>query len=265
MFHSLPFVFAFVIVSLDYYQHYHSSYLLTTNAWLILILGYYTQAIIYTLFALVLLHKYHKEIKTLFSSLEKVKLSWLAFLLSGFLLIWITFLSEFLLNVNGISSPELSNLLLSFGLILLFIFANTIVYKCLKAPQLFGVLDEKNKIPQLPKAVNDETAKKLSEFMAQEKPYLSPNISLSDLSEKLSIHPRTLSLTIKYSYKQNFFDFINSYRIKEAQRLLSNNNGKKTILEILWDSGFNSKSVFNRAFKKHTGITPSQYKKMHNS
>ena len=57
-------------------------------------------------------------------------------------------------------------------------------------------------------------------------------------------------------------DFINSYRIKEAKRLLKNRlNEKSTILEILFEVGFNSKAAFNKAFKKKTGLTPSEYMK----
>jgi AraC-like DNA-binding protein len=62
--------------------------------------------------------------------------------------------------------------------------------------------------------------------------------------------------------QQNFFDFINRYRIEEAQRLLTDPPDKKiTVLEVLYECGFNSKSSFNTLFKKHTGLTPSEFKK----
>ena len=61
---------------------------------------------------------------------------------------------------------------------------------------------------------------------------------------------------------QNFFDFINGYRIKEAKRLLVDPKGELlTILAIAEEVGFNSKSSFNTAFKKITGMTPTEYKK----
>jgi len=56
---------------------------------------------------------------------------------------------------------------------------------------------------------------------------------------------------------------VNSYRIEEAKKFFSDPvNRKKTVLEILYEVGFNSKSVFNNAFKKHTGITPTQFRKI---
>jgi len=89
---------------------------------------------------------------------------------------------------------------------------------------------------------------------------------INDHAEKVSIPPYHLSQVINTCFNQNFFDFINSYRIKDSRRLLSEQDpDKKTIIEILYETGFNSKSVFNTAFKKHTGMTPSQFRKLKNS
>ncbi|MBN1272090.1 MAG: AraC family transcriptional regulator [Candidatus Aminicenantes bacterium] len=62
----------------------------------------------------------------------------------------------------------------------------------------------------------------------------------------------------------NFFDFVNKYRVEEAKKLfLDVSNNSRSILEQLFDAGFNSKSVFNRVFKKYTGMTPSEFKRIH--
>ena len=97
--------------------------------------------------------------------------------------------------------------------------------------------------------------------METEKPFLIPELTLNQLAEKVSIPPRSLSEVINSIFHQNFFDYINSYRIQEAKQLLMNSNDNKTILYILLEVGFNNKSVFNNAFKKHTGMTPTQWKK----
>ena len=98
--------------------------------------------------------------------------------------------------------------------------------------------------------------------METQKPYLTPQLTIDDLSEKLSIPSWHLSRVINTSFQQNFFNFINNYRIEEAKRLMREPTNKNmTILEILYEVGFNSKSTFNDVFKKQTGMTPSEFKK----
>ncbi len=77
--------------------------------------------------------------------------------------------------------------------------------------------------------------------------------------------PRSeISLIINRVIGQHFFDFVNSYRINLAgEILIANEQHPKTVLEILYEVGFNSKSSFNTAFKKHFLMTPSQYRKLH--
>jgi AraC-like DNA-binding protein len=87
-------------------------------------------------------------------------------------------------------------------------------------------------------------------------------LSLSGFAEQLALPSYVVSQVLNVSFNQNFYNFINQYRIEESKQLLSNFKSKeKTILEVLLQCGFNSKSVFNSAFKKHTGITPREFKK----
>ena len=74
------------------------------------------------------------------------------------------------------------------------------------------------------------------------------------------MHPRWLSQIINEELNKNFYDLVNYYRIEEAKKLLVSVNGERTILDIAYDVGFNTKSSFNRAFKKQTRMTPSQFK-----
>jgi AraC-like DNA-binding protein len=106
--------------------------------------------------------------------------------------------------------------------------------------------------------------KKLLHFMETEKPYLDPNISLHGLSENLMIPDHYMSQIINTKLKLNFYDFINNYRIEEAKRIFTNSKQEHlTVLEVAYEVGFNSKSAFNRAFKKTTHVTPSEFKKNH--
>ena len=98
--------------------------------------------------------------------------------------------------------------------------------------------------------------------MQENEPYLDSNLSIYDLAKQLDVPARELSVSINHTLNKHFFDFINEYRIKKAMDLIQNSSDEKlTILEILYEVGFNSKSSFNTAFKKHTGITPTEFKR----
>jgi len=121
---------------------------------------------------------------------------------------------------------------------------------------------EKYKTILIPAHTAVSTLKNLHQFMEVEKIYLDPDLTLSVFARRLHIHANQLSRIINEQYGQNFNDFINKYRIQEAQRKLSDPNKQdKKILEILYETGFYSKSVFNTAFKKITGQTPSAYRR----
>ena len=107
----------------------------------------------------------------------------------------------------------------------------------------------------------EEVQSKLLSIMEDDKIYLNPDLTLKKLSEKIMVHPNHLSRIVNEKFQQSFNDFINSYRIEEAKEKFNDPEEKnKTILEIAYDVGFYSKSVFNTAFKKFTGMTPSRYK-----
>jgi AraC-like DNA-binding protein len=103
---------------------------------------------------------------------------------------------------------------------------------------------------------------KIRSFMSNEKPYLDANLSLPGLAEKLNIPSHHLSRVINEQFNVNFFDFVNQYRVDEVKSRMDNPEFENlTILGIAFDCGFNTKSAFNRVFKKLTGFTPSEYKK----
>lgn len=115
----------------------------------------------------------------------------------------------------------------------------------------------------LNKAAQINYQKKLLQALEVEKIYLNPNLKLAELATHIDLTPHRLSQFINQTYEQNFSDFINTYRLQEAQHLLIHTDDK--ILAIALQSGFNSLSVFNTAFKKATGKTPSQYRRAHSS
>jgi len=102
---------------------------------------------------------------------------------------------------------------------------------------------------------------KLSKYMIDHEKYLDSDLNIVDLSKELNISSKQLSQVINEGYQCNFFDFVNKYRIDMATSLFRNQiDTKLTISEVMYDSGFNSKSSFNTAFKKFTQKTPTQFK-----
>lgn len=108
----------------------------------------------------------------------------------------------------------------------------------------------------------DKAVAQLNQYMQENKPYLDPNLSIYGLAEALNMPRQTLSQAINIGLSKNFFQYINEYRIVEAQtRLLSEQDKHLTILDIALDSGFNSKSSFYKLFKEYCNLTPLQYRK----
>jgi ligand-binding sensor domain-containing protein/AraC-like DNA-binding protein len=123
---------------------------------------------------------------------------------------------------------------------------------------------EKYKTSPLDPQKVEEVVPLLLKLMTEEKIYLNPNLNLKTAAKQVRIHPNYLSRIINERFEMNFNDFINHYRIEEAKGMLQKTDGnERNILEIMYDCGFYSKSVFNTAFKKFSGTTPSEYKKTH--
>ena len=144
------------------------------------------------------------------------------------------------------------------------------LYKALNNPNLFRNIDSKLKlvsdIISEEKKIEPETLNqdllKLKKYMVDEKPFLDPALTIQDISNSLDIPVRELSVLINHQLGQHFYDFVNTYRIEKTMEILKDSSKSKvTVLEILYEVGFNSKSSFNTAFKKHTGNTPTAYRK----
>jgi AraC-like DNA-binding protein len=117
-----------------------------------------------------------------------------------------------------------------------------------------------NKIMTDEKLVEEKS--RLNEFLLKEEPYLDTELSLGKLAKMLNLTSHQLSYIINNGFNQNFNGFINKFRVEKAKKLLVEDRKLDTysIIGIAFDSGFNSKTSFNTAFKKITGLTPSEFK-----
>jgi len=110
----------------------------------------------------------------------------------------------------------------------------------------------------------------LEKIMKEEKLYLDCDLTIDDVSLRLGMPRYYISQVLNENLHKSFSTCINEYRIEEAKHMLFNpdsnqNNKSYSIIDIAFEAGFNSKSMFNLAFKKITGITPSEYKKRYSS
>jgi AraC-like DNA-binding protein len=231
----------------------------------------FVQFLFYVIAALRLTYDYKKEALQHVSSESQYSVSWLTFMIYFFLLI------IGLTIVNGLlgQTSWAPYYLIGFNgiMLILLIFILRVFLKALKMPYFFSYTAEGNEIDSgpahLPTRQNhpdQEEMKKIvkaaQHYMQYGKPWMEPELTVYQLASRLSVKPRLLSQAVNEILGQNFYDYINRYRIDEATRLLTNPKDEKiTILEVLYEVGFNSKSSFNTLFKKYTGLTPTAFRK----
>ena len=277
LFHFFPFIIFCILIVLKFYIHSADRIRDILNAgnsfssfegWFFGILVY-VQFFSYTIASLIIIKKYQVEIKNVYSTIEHINLSWLNFVIFGFIGWKSLEIIVFVLLITGKNYSAIFFYITAEVVFLIFV--SLMFLKGLKQPEIFSGNNENREKRKYEKvllsgAMKEDYKNKLIQCMEAQKPYLEPSLCLNDLAEKVSISPQHLSQVLNTCLNKNFFNFINSYRIKESKRLLSGQaSNKKTILEILYESGFNSKSVFNTAFKKRAGMTPSQFRQLQNS
>lgn len=108
-------------------------------------------------------------------------------------------------------------------------------------------------------------SKELEQIMMDYKLYLNPDLSLKDVASYLELPGNYVSQLVNLGFQKNFSEYVNTFRVNEfKERVLLEKNKGLTIMAIAYDSGFNSKTVFNTFFKKIEGITPNTYLKTYN-
>ncbi len=265
--HLLPFVLVTLYYGFAFYFHsaavkrglLAANPYLTTGVWIAFNVITFSQLFVYNIAGIRVLRQYRAAIREEYSSVQNINLSWLNLVLYAFLVAWLTSVAAFIMRFF---TPVNEELIGTLNLTAFFIFFNIIFYKALIQPEIFSGVEEKQKYQssKLTATEADGYLAALQSYMEVKKPYLNPTISLKDLAGQLSIPPRHLSQIINDRLHQNFYDFISRYRVEEAKRILSDPTKDKTVLEVLFEVGFNSKSSFNTAFKKFTSLTPSEFK-----
>ena len=237
--------------------------------------------ILYYIFSFQLLRKFSKRIKNYFSTTEKLNLLWLRIIIIINITIDILAISVDFFHITNKEEFIIIKYLSEIGVV---IFVYIAGYFVIQLPEIFSktsimgnkLLDSKNEInnnelnPSQPKYKKnrlsnnflDEYLAIITEYVEKTKIFRNPELNMKQLSEDIDISIHNISQVINSRLNMNFFNFINSYRIKDAIELLVNKDEKrKTILEIAFEVGFNSKATFNSIFKKTTQLTPTEYRK----
>jgi AraC-like DNA-binding protein len=129
----------------------------------------------------------------------------------------------------------------------------------LTGPENEKLQEAKNEIPDL-----DTWKEKIETLMLFDRIYENPELVISDLSNKLGTHSKKISQVINQGFNMNFNDFVNHYRIKALlQKIEEGEHNIQTLLSLAFECGFNSKSTFNRAFKRATSLSPKEYIEKH--
>ena len=256
------------------------------------------QTLFYLVKSYIVLVKHKKNLKQISSSIEQINLDWLVqflFILALTVIIWINdalfelplltaampyvyavaifFLAYFSIKQKAIFSfkekdiSDISDILkienyktevkeLSFGEATKKEAAenvNTVVSKTTTV---------KSKQKRLSEAHMESLSGKLLSLMENDKLFLDNDLNLPTVAERLGISIHETSFLINETYKDNFYNYINKYRVDEAKKLLTSSKiDELNILGIAFASGFNSKTTFNTAFKKWVGVSPTIYVK----
>lgn len=209
-------------------------------------------------------NEFEKRLTNYYSSTDKISLIWIkqltvitavfAFIVLGMQILIVTG-GYYHLN----NTADFLYLFLIAGIVL------TIVIKSWQRPEIYSQMPEDSmryKDAEIPKSIKNDLEISLNELIQEDKIFTTAELKLKDLAEQLNTQPYILSQFLNTQYNKNFFHFINDLRIEEAEhRLKSGYLIKETIAGLAYEVGFNSKSTFNRAFKKKTGLTPTQFVK----
>lgn len=232
--------------------------------------GLIFEIILYVL-SLLMIQKYIGRLKEYFSAIDALKLSlFRAALVILILVVIFIFIS---LNLGGhvrheYKIPDVIAIITT----LVLIFA--IAFFTMIRPEIFNRIQlVENAVPledtscpkyeklRLPAQKEEYYVNKLQVYMEEKKPYLSEDLTLRNLADELSLSTYHLSMILNIHFKQNFYNFINGYRIEDVkQKLADPDYTEHNILTIAYSAGFNSKSTFNSMFKKFTGKTPKEYR-----
>lgn len=274
--HFIPAILVAIILAFVLPEVHSSTYALSAFTPLFhgMVTAIMISGVVYVILSLILLSRHQRNIAGQFSNTDKITLSWMRYLISGMSVIWIVVifiqsaqalyiavaLFIFFIGYFGIRQTGIfSNISLPHEVLLPAVLETAAQPK--KADHITETADrikyEKTKVDENKAS---EIQAELLVLMKEQECYKDPELTLGDLAGILNITPGILSQVINSREGKNFYDYINTLRIEAFKQLLLQPESRQyTLLSLAFECGFNSKTSFNRNFKKITGMSPSVY------
>lgn len=219
--------------------------------------GTWLSLVIYLICAVIVVKNYQHWLKENYSDVSRKNLNWLKICLLLMIATCICWLFEaFLRDAKNIYYKyDFSSDLLA---VLVFILS-VLSYRQANTNVVFSLKDLTE--PTRPTTAADQSIiQRIETAMADGKLYLNPELSLAELARYINLPAKTVSLNINAAFNKPFNTYVNTWRVNEVKRRLGTTDAEKfTLLSIAYESGFNSKTSFNRTFKEITGSTPSKF------
>ena len=247
---------------------------------LVLITLIMVSGVVYVVLSLWLLQKYKKTLQEQFSTVDKINLAWLRYLIYaigftwvfvffgndqlifGSAVVFVFFLGYFGIKQVGIFTQQYPEINTQMNV------ASTTAEPIITqlSNNATALLDAPQKVKYLRSSLSEEAAheiqKRIVKAIDEDRLFTNPEITLAGLAQALDVHPNNLSQVINTCEGKNFYDYINHKRIEEFKRMVALPESQRfTLLALAHECGFNSKTSFNRNFKNATGLSPSEYLK----
>jgi len=265
--HFLPFILVTIILLKQFYLHDTAGKMKLLEKGSdfytllrVLDIMFSIQVIIYNIAVISKYYLYRKKVKAL-TNIKPEYDNWIMTAIFTFLIACIITISGKVLVYLSIPVKFESFLISNIAFLFLY---SILFFVAITSPDLVNYKDKKGKY-WYSNLGNFEARKlmiQIDEHMKESQIYRRPGLTLKELASAIGISERHVSQVINEVNGQNFYDFINSYRVEHAKSLLIQNaNNRRTMFDIFWESGFNSKTTFNTSFKKFTGQTPTEFVK----
>ena len=223
------------------------------------------QILAYLIYSMRVLREHSKYIKNNYSFTEHVNLNWLKRLLFIFILLWLTFALRSLYAIKMIWETSAILSVLTMYIVGYFGYNQPAIFSELSVETMPASKKEEKKkyaSSSLTEKESTEYLEKLQVLMKNDKIFLKSDLKIGDVAEEIGLPVNYVSQIINEKLGKNFYDFINEYRVDEAKKRFADiQYNSMTILAVGFDSGFNSKTAFYSAFKRITGVIPSEFKK----